>query len=262
MLKILGVKIEDMGLTEVLQEGARSFKVGPALGLQVQPLITAKQLVTINPEFLVEAQHNQAFRECLNQADLRVVDGFGLVLAGLLYGRRLRRLTGVQLVERASEGASKKGWRVFLLGGRKGVAEKTCEVLKKRFPGLMVRYYPGSPNILEETEEEREDVLKRINDFKPHFLFVAYGFPAQDLWIYQNRSRLLVGMAAGVGGTFDYLSGQVARAPFWMRRLGLEWVYRFIRAPRRRFRRILKATVVFPLLVLRERLRGDMGDKG
>src|SRR3989344_2634176 len=137
-MKILGVKIEDMGLTEVLQEGVRSFKVGPALGLprrkgfafrrgwQVQPLTTAKQLVTINPEFLVEAQHNQAFRECLNQADLRVVDGFGLVLAGLLYGGRLWRLTGVQLVERASEEASKKGWRVFLLGGRKGVAEKTC----------------------------------------------------------------------------------------------------------------------------------------
>ena len=213
-------------------------------------------VVTLNPEFLVEAQHNKMFRAVLNNADSSIVDGVGLVYAGLLYGRFLHRWTGVDLVRWVCKRAAKKGYRVFLLGAGPGVAAQAAVALQNEFDGLEVYSSPGSPRVREESAEERSRLVAEINAVRPHILLVAYGAPMQDVWVAENRAELSVNFAVGVGGTFDYLTGAVYRAPLLVRRLGLEWVVRLVQQPRVRSRRIWRALVVFPLLVLRERLMG------
>jgi N-acetylglucosaminyldiphosphoundecaprenol N-acetyl-beta-D-mannosaminyltransferase len=209
-------------------------------------------VVTVNPEFVVEARRNARFREVLWAASLATVDGIGVVLAA----RALRvqageRVTGVDLVEGLAEMRHPQG-RLFLLGAAPGVAQEAAERLRERFPGVqIVGAFPGSPR-----DEDFGEIAARLEEARPSVLLVAFGHPRQDLWIARHREWLAthgILVAIGIGGTFDYLSGRVPRAPRLLRRLGLEWFYRLIRQPWR-WRRQL-ALPLFVLLVLRERLR-------
>jgi N-acetylglucosaminyldiphosphoundecaprenol N-acetyl-beta-D-mannosaminyltransferase len=136
---------------------------------------------------------------------------------------------------------------VFLLGAADGVAEKAAAVLRSRNPRLkIVGTFSGSPRM-----EDDAVIMRMIKDAKPHLLLVAFGAPAQDLWIHEHLKNLpSVRVAMGVGGTFDFLAGVQKRAPRWMRSIGLEWLWRFIREPSR-WKRMWRAVVVFPWLVIR-----------
>lgn len=208
------------------------------------------QVVTVNPEFVMEARRNAAFRRVLNEADLAVPDGVGILWAGRLLGRPFReRVPGVELVLRLAERAAEQGYRLFLLGAAPGVAEEAAARLRERYPGLTIAgTYAGSPDPAEE-----EEIGARIRAASPHILLVAYGAPRQDLWLKRNLPRLNVAVGIGVGGTLDYISGRVRRAPAWMRRYGLEWLYRLFRQPWR-WRRMLSLPA-FAALVLAETLR-------
>lgn len=208
------------------------------------------QVVTVNPEFVIEARRNAAFRRVLNEADLAVPDGVGILWAGRLLGRPFRgRVPGVELVLRLAERAAEQGYRLFLLGAAPGVAEEAAARLRERYPGLTIAgTYAGSPDPAEE-----EEIGARIRAASPHILLVAYGAPRQDLWLKRNLPRLGVAVGIGVGGTLDYISGRVRRAPAWMRRYGLEWLYRLFRQPWR-WRRMLSLPA-FAALVLAEALR-------
>jgi N-acetylglucosaminyldiphosphoundecaprenol N-acetyl-beta-D-mannosaminyltransferase len=201
----------------------------------------AHQLVTVNPEFVMEAQHNAAFRRVLLNADLATPDGFGLLLAARWQDTPLRgRATGVALVQRIAALAAARGYRLFLLGAAPGVAEQAAVVLEHRYPGLTIAgCYAGTPH------PRHAPVLRQIiAAARPDVLLVAYGHPRQDLWIAANQPHLQIPLAMGVGGVFDYLTGRVPLAPAWLRRLGLEWLYRLARQPRR-WRRILVAVPLF-----------------
>ena len=206
-------------------------------------------VVTVNPEFVMEARRNGAFRRVLAAADLATPDGFGLLLVARWRGRPLRgRVTGVALVDRLAALAAERGYTLFLLGAAPGVAERAALALEQRCPGLRVAgCYAGSPRRADEP-----DIRARVAAARPDILLVAYGHPAQDLWIARNQPLLRVPVAIGVGGAFDYIAGVVPRAPAWMRRLGLEWLYRLVRQPRR-WRRILTAVPLFLWAALRER---------
>ncbi len=243
-INILGVKVRDFNPSEIFDTLENAIQKG-----------AQKHLVTLNPEFLVEARSNREFKQVLNNAEVSTVDGVGLVFAGLLWGKRLRRLTGVRLTKILAEYCANKNYRMYLLGGLGNSSEATAKVLRKECPLLEVSWFSGSENIAVETEAERQRVINRINDFKPHVLLVAYGSPQQDLWIERNRKELTAKLMIGVGGVFDYLSGQVPRAPKIFRALGLEWLVRLLTNPRKRGTRILKALVVFPVLVVKQKLR-------
>lgn len=200
-----------------------------------QPGDPTRQICTVNPEFLMEAQRNPTFRATLLAADLRVPDGVGVLMAARLYGQPIReRVTGSDGIYRISERAAARGWRVYFLGAAPGVAEETARRLTARYPGLTVAgCYSGSPQ-----DGEWPTIRARLEQAQPDILFVAYGHPRQDLWIHQHRHELPAKVALGVGGAFDFVAGISRRAPLWMQRLSLEWLHRLLTQPWR-WRRML-----------------------
>lgn len=204
-------------------------------------------VVTPNAEMLVEAARSEAFRRVLQRSALNLPDGVGLKLIGALLWQRIpERVTGVDIVECICRELG-EDVPVFLLGGGENVARRTLHVLKKWNPRLhVVGTYAGSPR-----DEEAGEVIRRINEAHPYLLLVAYGAPHQDLWIAKHLHRMpSVRVAMGVGGTFDFIAGVQRRAPRFVQRIGLEWLWRVIREPRR-IKRIWNAVVVYPWLVLR-----------
>jgi len=233
-LRILGIPIHDVTLDEAVEQAAAWVKEG-----------SAHQMATVNPEFVMAARRDPAFRAVLEGADLCLPDGVGITLAARYLGRPLReRVAGVDLVEALAARAARDGWRVFFLGAAPGVADRAASILAARYPGLTVAgTHAGSPR-----REEEDDIVRRVREAGADVLLVAYGAPAQDLWLARNLARTGAKVGVGVGGAFDYIAGVAPRAPRWMRRVGLEWLYRLIRQPWRwRRQRVLP---LYALLVL------------
>lgn len=208
-----------------------------------------RQVVTVNPEFVMAARRDAAFRDVLLRADLSLPDGVGLLLAARILGTPLKeRVTGVDTVMRVAALAAERGYRLYLLGAAPGVAEEAAARLTQANPGLrIVGTYAGSP-----APEEEDAIVARVTAAAPDVLFVAYGAPKQDLWIARNLGRLGVPVAMGVGGAFDFIAGRAKRAPLWMQRMGLEWLHRLIHQPWR-WRRML-ALPRFLFAVIADRL--------
>src|SRR5215212_5194254 len=240
-IRILGVAVDNIVEAEAIERIAGFVATGGP-----------HQVVTVNPEFVMEAQRNHAFRRVLAAADMATPDGFGLLLAARLRGEAFRgRVTGVALAELIAAQAAVQGWSLFLLGAAPGVAERAAKALQDKNPGLRIAgCYAGSPR-----PDQEPELRARIIAARPTVLLVAYGHPAQDLWIARNQPLLRVPVAIGVGGVFDYLAGEAPRAPRWMRQIGLEWLYRLIRQPQR-WRRIVVAVPQFLWAAVRE----DSGD--
>jgi len=254
-MKILGVKIDNLSLNEVLDK--------------VEGFLESNKshyIVTPNPEFLVKAQKDEEFKNILNQADLSIPDGVGLVFASLLLGERIKeRIAGVDLMEAICKRAAKKNWPIFLFGAGEGVAEKTGDNLKGRYNGLQVKVIQSFQNESSHSDFFERFTLKgsdasqkNLNCSLPHklpfILFVALGAPKQEKWINENLKKMpSIKLAIGVGGAFDFISGNIKRAPKFIRDLGLEWLWRLMIQPWR-IKRIFNAVVVFPLLVLKSKL--------
>ena len=204
-----------------------------------------RQVCTVNPEFIMTARRHPAFAQALAAADLCTPDGVGVLWAARLAGVRLNeRVTGSDGIHRICEQAALQGWRIFFLGAAPGVAERAAAELSRLYPGLPVAgTYGGSP-----ADTDWPQIRQRLADAPADLLFVAYGHPRQDLWIHQHKEELPVAVALGIGGAFDFVAGITPRAPHWLRRLGLEWLYRLARQPWR-WRR-MAALPLFALLVL------------
>lgn len=205
-----------------------------------------RHVMTPNNEMLVEASRNEPFRALLNRTALNLPDSTGLLWAAKWTEQSLpARVTGVDTVA-ALCAALDASTPVFLLGAEEGVAEKAADALRAANPDLRVAgTFAGSPK-----DEDAKRIVDLVNASGAKLLLVAYGSPAQDLWIDAHLADMpAVRVAMGVGGTFDFLAGTKKRAPTWMRSAGLEWLYRFIQEPSR-VRRMWNAVIVFPLLVL------------
>ena len=182
------------------------------------------------------------------------------------------RVAGINLLVELVRMASKKRWRVFLLGGQpENLSQKAAETLKDKFPGLAIAAHKGHSDItatLRRTNtQENETIIKTINQFKPDIVFAAYGAPSQEYWISGNINRIEAGVLMGVGGAFNQMengkwtlnqnkfgSGQTIDDNQWQLKISrFEWLKRLIREPKR-FKRIIKAVVVFPWLVWNDRL--------
>jgi N-acetylglucosaminyldiphosphoundecaprenol N-acetyl-beta-D-mannosaminyltransferase len=241
---ILGVRVDDVTYSEALAHVERC--------IQTRQLC---QIATVNVEFIMEARRNPEFKQVLAGAGLCVPDSSGVTWAARRQGRPVRqRVAGVDLVERIAARAAERGWRVYFLGAAPGVAEQAANALARRYPGLKIAgCYAGSPR-----REEEDAIVGWVQAARPDVLLVAYGAPQQDLWIARNQARVGAPVAVGVGGSFDYIAGLVPRAPAWMRRAGLEWLYRLLKQPWRLRRQLVLPQ--FAWLVLWDKRQGAKKD--
>lgn len=216
-VRILGVRVDALTYADLLESIGRFIAEGGP-----------HHICTTNPEFVMEAQRNPAFRAVLERADLCMADGVGLLWAARRQGRPLpERVTGSDGVPLIAQRAATEGWRLYLLGAGPGIAARAGEILCARYPGLqIVGVYEGSP-----ADADAPGIIALITAAQPDILFVAYGAPRQDLWIAQHRDALRVPVMMGVGGTFDHITGTRKRAPRWVQRLNLEWLFRLLTQP-------------------------------
>lgn len=196
-------------------------------------------IVTPNPEIVLYANLHAQYKKILNEAKIALPDGIGVFLASAFLGHRLKeRIAGVDFMEEICKRSVDQPIRVGFLGGGAGVAEITAGCLKEKYPWIKVGF-------------AGEEWKERGSIYKLDIIFVAFGAPKQEEWIYKHLEHLPVKVAMGVGGAFDYISGNVRRAPFMIRAVGLEWLFRLAIQPWR-WRRQL-ALPKFVRLVLRER---------
>lgn len=246
---VLGIRVDRLTQEQVLAYIESFLQEYVASDRQV----VCRQIITVNPEFIMAAQHNAQFRQCINEAALVAADGMGVVWAARYLGKPTpERVTGTDTVVEVAKRCATPGYRLYLLGAAPGVAELAAARLQELAPDLQIAgTYAGSPDPAEE-----EAIIERIRDAHADLLCVAYGAPGQDLWIRRNLLRLPVGVAMGVGGAFDFLSGRQKRAPKSMQKLGLEWLYRLYREPWR-WRRMLALPKFAVQVILKGRSAHD-----
>lgn len=268
-VKILGVKINNISLENSLK-----------LALKYQNDNKAKYICTPNPEIILSSQKNDYFKKVLNNSSLNIPDGLGLIWASyfisscqnsksniylqfiksyllLIFNQtKLKtviseRVTGVDLMLEICKKSEKK---IFLLGAKKGVAEKAAIKIKELNPKVkIVGTFSGSPH-----KNKEKEIINLINQSSANTLFVAFGAPKQELWINRNLKKLQnIKLAIGVGGSFDFIAGTKKRAPKFMQKIGLEWLFRLIQEPIKRSKRIFNATIKFPLEILKKQLKKD-----
>lgn len=215
--EIMGVGFDDLTLDEAAQRAAGMIDEG---GFHY--------VVTPNPELVDRARREEPFRQALNGADLVLPDGIGVVYAARLLGRRLKgRCPGIDFAGKLMEHMARTGLRLYLLGAKPGVAEAAAARLEIRYPGLTIcgthdGYFQEDAPVVEEIRRAGADVV-----------FVCLGAPKQEYWMVKNGPATGARLMAGLGGSLDVFAGVVERAPESWQRLGLEWLYRLTKEPKR-----------------------------
>lgn len=245
---VLGVPLSPLTRSEALEEiaGWLPSPQGGDQGTDKAPAEEGPHLVfTPNAEIIARAQRQPDLQAALRAADLTVPDGIGVVWAARRLGTPVpERVPGIELLDALLARAVQAGWRVYFLGARPGVAEEAARRLRERWPGLtVVGTHHGYFGAADEAE-----VLAAIRAAAPDILVVALGAPKQELWLTRHRADLPVRVALGVGGSLDVFAGRVERAPLVWRRLGLEWLYRLVRQPRRLGRALFLPRFVLAVL--------------
>ncbi len=247
---VLGIPVERLDMDTAIE---RIFGFIEAYRQDRRPRLVA----TVNVDFTVKTQgwlgdvRQPELLRVLREADMVTADGMPIVWYARLLGCQLPdRVTGADLVPTLSSAAARNGYSIYLLGGAPEVNKKARDLLEKRNPKLKIAgfdspfvHVTGPPD--EETEAEDIMICDRINAAQPDILFIAFGNPKQELWFDRNRHRLNVPVTLGIGGSFNFLTGTVPRAPKWMQRLGLEWIHRLASEPRRLFVRYLQGLTQF-----------------
>lgn len=238
-VNILGVEIDKISQTEVMEQVLKWLKSGGK-----------HYIVTPNIEFVMLAQEDGEFRRILNKADLAIPDSarFGwaehqlkqkgllpklISWPGFLYPScyRFPVTTGTDLMAALITKSAEKGFTIGLLGGQEKVAVKLVECLKSKYPKLKIGMVVTDVKVNTDGEVTHGLELLQAQELLLDVLFVSLGQRKQEKWIVKNLDKFPAKVLIGVGGAFDYLSGEVSRAPLWMRKRGLEWLYRVILQP-------------------------------
>lgn len=190
-------------------------------------------VVTPNAEMIMMANQDKQLAHIINNADLVVPDGAGVVWAARYQGDIMpERVAGYDLVQNLLKEAVNEKYKVYMFGGAPGVAEKAKEIAEERYPGVQI---VGTQSGFFKKQDEFE-ILNAIKTCQPDILLVALGVPRQEKWLHEFKEGLKVPVAIGVGGTFDVMAGLVKRAPLWMQRGNLEWLFRLLSEPKRAIR--------------------------
>lgn len=233
-MEILGVKLDNFTRKEILAK-VTTFLAEDSF----------HQIATINPEFILRAQKDVAFRDILNDCDLSVADGVGIWFAFLRFGKYLKsRMTGIDLMLEILKLAAENKLKVFLVSyvGALSSWEETREAILKIYPNL---------------EIDGVDINKNSTNYQLlttnfEVIFCSLGAPQQELFLHSLKiaENARIRLVMGVGGSFDFLTGKRKRAPKFLQKIGLEWLWRFAQEPAYRAKRIWKAVVIFPIRVL------------
>lgn len=195
-------------------------------------------VVTPNVDHIVKLEEDEEFREVYNKADLILTDGMPLIWISKLQRNEIKeKVSGSDLFPKVCELASKKSYSVFLLGAAEGIAAKAAEKLKNKYNGLnIVGTYSPSYGF-EKNQQEIDKIIKVISEAKPDILAVGLGAPKQEKFIHKYKNRFNVPISLAIGASIDFEAGNINRAPEWMQNSGLEWFYRFLKEPKRMFKR-------------------------
>lgn len=214
---VLGVQYDNVTMAEAL-DTARALLQRPE----------ASYCVTPNAEMAYEALYDESFRAILNEASLVLPDGAGVVLGAKILKTPLKeKVAGIDFAANLLGVLEETGGRLYLLGGKPGIAEQAAENMKKTYPKLCIC------GTADGYFKDEAPVIARINEARADVVFVCLGAPKQERFMHDHRAELNVRLMIGLGGSLDGFAGTVRRAPKWMIRLQLEWLYRLLREPSR-----------------------------
>jgi N-acetylglucosaminyldiphosphoundecaprenol N-acetyl-beta-D-mannosaminyltransferase len=239
MISILGIKVNKFSLSKLLKT--------------IDSIVVSSKnsyLVTPNPEIILEANKDEELFYILNKADISLADGFGVVIASYFKGQRIKRITGSNLTPLVLKRAELSNWKVLIINNKKGLSIKNDieNYLNNNYPNL--KYLVLDVN---RKENLNESDLQNINKFSPQIMFCTFGSPYQEKFIFFNKDKIKsLRLSLAVGGSFDFLTKRIKRAPKILQRIGLEWLYRLLKQPKR-IKRIYRATFVFLSKVIKAR---------
>jgi N-acetylglucosaminyldiphosphoundecaprenol N-acetyl-beta-D-mannosaminyltransferase len=221
-----------------------------------------RQVCLANAYTVAFCKSQPALRDVINRMDLILPDGMSIIWGSRRLGIRFEeRVAGPDLMEALCARAAEKQYRVFLLGSSPETLERLVHVLTSRWPGLQLAGV-HSPSMSDEFDEaETVHMLDTVHEARPDILFVGMSAPKQELWISNNLNRLQVPVSMGVGAAFDFISGQIPRAPQKMQESGIEWLYRLYCEPRRLWKRYLLGNTIFLSLLFKELLHRKLASR-
>ena len=250
--KLLGIEAKEQSKKDILEKIKEYSKT------RNSKLVTQKKfrhIVSLNPENFIEIQKNAKFRNVVTTAQIKIIDGVGVRLAGTILGIEVgERVTGVDLMGDIMEMAYRESLKVLLIGGKNKLAEELAECYRQKHKNMKLVGIEGIKDIKNIKKTENDRIFSIVSHNRPHIILAAFGSPAQELWFEANKSKLRGIVCMGVGGSFDFAAGRVKRAPHFMRKLGLEWLFRLFTQPWR-IKRQLKL-FEFGWLVLKEKFLG------
>jgi len=224
---------------------------------------STNHVVTANAQFYVLTEESKEFRECVRDAEYVCADGVSLLIASRwLSGLSIDRVPGVELVESICEEASRFGLSIYFLGGKPESAYKTASILMERYPGFKLAGVSCPARGFLQRSKVLEDVLNDIRAVQPAIIFIALGAPRQEFFIRDYIRPLSIPVAVGVGGSFEMISGVARRAPMWMRRTGLEWLFRWFNEPLRLTNRYLIGNLIFFFYLSRHLVKRKLAKPG
>ena len=195
-------------------------------------------IVAINVDVVMKIENDSYLKEITDRADMVLVDGKPLEWIAKWHKRPIKaKISGSDLVPILCKRAAEKGYSIFIIGGKEGIAEKAQQNLERDLPGIRIvgTYAPAFG--FEKDEKELNRINEMISSAHPDILIACFGCPKQEKWIYENISKYDAKVSVCAGATVDFLAGNVNRAPRWMSEHGLEWFYRFLQEPKRMFKR-------------------------
>ncbi|OKH41542.1 glycosyltransferase [Calothrix sp. HK-06] len=244
-INIAGIQIDKYSFDEVVERIMNTALSNDA----------PEYVVTPNAQHVLTLQKDARFREIYRKAFLVVPDGVSLLWAAKFLQTPLQgRVNGTDLFESLCSIAAEKGLKIFLLGGRPGAADKAAEILQARYPDLNIVGTYCPPYGFESNPVELALINAKIKAAAPHILFVGLGAPKQENWIYNNYQQLGVPISIGIGVSFELVAGMVKRAPVWMQKRGLEWLFRLIVEPYRLWQRYIIGNPLFIWLIIKQKL--------
>jgi len=246
-VELFGLQIDDLTMSETLA--------------RIDEFIASRTIhhhVVVNVDKIVKAHRDPQLRTIINECDLVNVDGQPVLWAARFLGKPLReRVAGIDLMQRLIEQAAAKGYRLYFLGAKEEIVSNVVERTQSQFPNATIAGWRNG--YWSDTEEP--GVAKAIAEARPDILFVAISSPKKEIFLSRWKAEIQAPFVMGVGGSFDVVAGLVRRAPVWMQRCGLEWLFRLLQEPRRMWRRYLVEDMQFFGILLREKFGPSSGGK-
>lgn len=238
-IHILNTSIHNLSMQETLQIVDSTISKGEQL-----------HHVVVNAGKIVAMQRDLRLRQSVNESDLINADGQAVVWASKVLGKPLKeRVAGIDLMARLVKLAHQKNYKIFFFGAQEAVVKKVVDTYTDQYsPNIIVGYRNGYFK-----KDEEQSIAKQIAKSGANILFVAISSPTKENFLYENKAILhKLNFVMGVGGSFDVVAGKVKRAPLWMQRVGLEWLFRFAQEPKRMWKRYLLGNSKFMFLVIKE----------